>query len=254
MKEKWLATLSHNTQAEQHLLCIPYAGGNAHAFRPWTEYLPPTVALASTLGPGKGARVLEPPCKTVEEIVAGLLPELIPWISSKPYYLFGHSNGALISFELMQELRKRQLPMPEHFFLSASAAPWTREVEESYSQMSDARFKDELKDLNGTPPGILENDELLQLLLPGLKAEFALVEHYDGVNKPALDVKTSVFYGAEDAIEYSQLEAWQEKFSSPLTYHRFEGDHFFLEQQTEEMVNLVTRIMFAPKYATSSAY
>jgi medium-chain acyl-[acyl-carrier-protein] hydrolase len=234
----WLISLSNPQPARRRLFCAPYAGGSAQIFQPWAEYLP-DVELFGIQAPGKGGRLLEQPCASVAELVDALLAAMTPMLFAKPFSLFGHSNGALIAFELSCVLQERNLPLPQHLFLSASSAPWARMPRRSYAAMSDAEFKDVLRDLQGTPPAVLENDDLFELIKPGLLADFSLAERYVFSRGSKLRVPTSIYYGDQDNIQPWQVRAWQEQIERPVKFERIPGGHFFIHSHLGMLTRLI---------------
>ncbi len=246
MKSPWLIPFSRPEFAAARLFCFPYAGGSAHVYRPWAEMLSSSTEVIAIQAPGKGGRMVERPCSSVAEIIDGLLSAMEPVLREKPFSFFGHSNGALIAFELCAVLQERNLPLPEHLFLSASPAPWTRTFGRRYSQMDDEEFIELLKELKGTPPGVLADRDLLELVLPGLRADFALSEKYRYARAVKLTVPTTVFYGEEDEIGEEQIFAWQEQIEPTLRFERIAGGHFFIHSHLERLTALVRRQMTPP--------
>jgi len=69
---------------------------------------------------------------------------------------------------------------------------------------------EELRRLNGTPKAVLENEELMQLLIPILRADFAVAETYIYQTEPALECAHYDFGGLQDVkISHDHLEAWR---------------------------------------------
>ncbi len=257
MNSPWFANFSGARRTQLRLFCFPYAGGNAHIFRAWAERLSPSIEIVGVQAPGKGNRALEQPYESVAALTAALSAQIEPLLYDKPFAFFGHSNGALVSFELACQLQTRRLPLPRHLFLSASPAPWTRTFERPYSAMSDEEFKATLQDLNGTPPEILHNRELLDLFLPGLRADFMLAEDYAYAHEQRLSVPTSVYYGEHDEIEEHQVLAWQEQIAPPIRCTRLDGGHFFIHSHLERLTALVDaelREIDAPRRRLTEAY
>ncbi|HEX6096252.1 MAG TPA: thioesterase domain-containing protein [Thermoanaerobaculia bacterium] len=235
----WLVRQARSASVEQRLFCFPYAGGTAQVFQGWSELLPPSVEVIAIQAPGKGTRLLEPPCAGVDAFCDSLLPAMLPLLHEKPFSFFGHSNGAFTAFELSCRLQERGLPMPRQLMLSASPAPWTREIERPFSKMTDTELKDVLKDLNGTPPEILENAALFELLLPGLRADFAMPENYRFRWSRKLSAETHVFYGAHDEITEHQIFSWQDQISGPLSFQKIDGGHFFIHSHAAELMSSI---------------
>jgi medium-chain acyl-[acyl-carrier-protein] hydrolase len=101
-----------------------------------------------------------------------------------------------------------------------------------------------LRELNGTPEEVLENDELMQLLLPVLRADFALCETYVYRPEPPLDCPITAFGGLRDAsVRREHLEAWREQTTSSFLLHMFPGDHFFLNTEMSLFLQTLSRIL-----------
>lgn len=101
----WVTYLRPKPQAKLRLFCFHYAGGGALSFRSWSDSLPPAVEVCAIELPGRGSRLLEPPFTQLELLIQELTRILLPWLD-KPFAFFGHSMGALVSFELARILRK----------------------------------------------------------------------------------------------------------------------------------------------------
>lgn len=237
----WFVRHSAARNGGQRLFCFPYAGGSATMFRAWAERLPPTVEVIGVQAPGKGSRLLEPPYRNVHQLVDGLLDALTPLLNEKPFSFFGHSNGALVAFELSNMLQRHRLPMPRRLFLSASPAPWARVFDPPYSQMSDETFKAMLKDFNGTPSEILDDTDLFQLLLPGLRADFSMSEGYRYSHPRKLAVPVDIYHGEHDDIEPAQIQAWSEHIAQPPRFEQIPGGHFFIHSHIEQLTDSVAR-------------
>lgn len=234
----WLVRCSQPSQGER-LLCFPYAGGNPYLFREWPAHLGEAAEVLAVQAPGKGARMLEPPCTTVAELVEGLIAAIEPTLSQRPFSFFGHSNGALVAFELACQLQRRGLPMPRHLFLSGSPAPWTRTRDRNYADMPEDEFVQVLRDLQGTPEEVLGDRELLKVVLPGLRADFALGDHYRFTHATPLDMAATLIHGDDDSFGVERTLAWQQQLARPSHLHRLPGGHFFLHSHLRELTALV---------------
>lgn len=222
------------------LICLPYAGGHARVFDGWAECLPGVEVLAIQ-APGKGPRMLEPPCRDLDSLCRILLTELAPVLNtSVPYSFFGHSNGALIAFELCCRMQAAGVRMPERLLLSACGAPWVRQAQQ-YSALDDAAFKALLRDFSATPPEVLEHQDLIDLLLPGLRADFALAENYISAWPSLRGVVAHVFHGAEDSIPEAELAAWGERIEHPVGFECLPGGHFFIHNERKRLLAAIDR-------------
>lgn len=248
----WLVRQPRTAAVEQRLFCFPYAGGSAQVYHGWSERLPQSVEVIAIQAPGKGTRLLEPPCASVDAVCDELVQVLLPLLYEKPFTFFGHSNGALIAFELACRLQHRGVPMPREVMLSASPAPWTRKIERPFSSMPDIEFRDVLKELNGTPPAVLDDQGLFELLLPGLRADFSMPENYRFRWPDKLSADTHVFYGERDEITEQQIFSWQEQISGAVSFQKMAGGHFFIHSHMDELTAAVSRrlsVQNAPRQA-----
>jgi len=175
---RWFAAKQRNAGAAIRLFCFHYAGGSAAIFRSWQELLPRWVELWPVQFPGRGQRIAEKPETSIEGLVGSMLPDLLPMFAEKPFCLFGHSMGATVAFELARKLFSEHRRSPCILFISGRRAPSMPRRRNSTHNFSDHEFVDELRRLKGTPREILESSELMQLLLPVIKADFQAIETY----------------------------------------------------------------------------
>jgi medium-chain acyl-[acyl-carrier-protein] hydrolase len=227
-KSSWLIPLSSASHPRSRLFCIPYAGAGASIFRGWPGGLPAGVEVWAVQPPGRGARIRETPYHQFEPYIQELSEAIIPHLDL-PYAIFGHSLGAIIAFELARKLRKIQREAPNHLFVSASPSPHLMGKEGRTSGLSDQEFVERLRTLNGTPRQVLENKELLQVLLPTLRADFSVLENYEYIEADRLESKITVYGGTQDPeTNLEQLEAWRGQTRSLFKVQLIPGDHFFL--------------------------
>ncbi|CAE6938721.1 thioesterase II family protein [Ectopseudomonas khazarica] len=236
----WLQTRPL-TNARLRLFCFPFAGGSVASFMPWFTALAPDIQLCAIQLPGRGARFGEPPVHDFATLIEQL-GTVIASQGDRPYAFFGHSLGALVAFELAHHCVRRGLPQPRHLFVSASGAPRHRVATPRYDLMSDAELLIKLRDYAGTPPEVLANQELMALLLPVIRADFALLGHYRYQPRPRLDIPMSVLAGRADAhVGLETLRDWQTETKAGCQLHRFEGGHFFAFEQADAVLELVKR-------------
>lgn len=210
------------------LFCFPYAGGGAQIFHNWQRHLPPEVEVCAVQLPGRGRRLREAAYNQIEPLVAAIAAALgEQW--RQPFALFGHSMGALISFELARRLRQDYGVEPLHLFLSGCRAAHLGDDEPPIFNLPKAEFLAELTRLGGTDRAILENEELVNLLLPVLRADFELVETYRYLPGAPLSCPVTVFGGISDPeASPAQVAQWRQHTTGAFASHLFPGDHFFI--------------------------
>jgi medium-chain acyl-[acyl-carrier-protein] hydrolase len=179
----------------------------------------------------------------VEAIAAGIRPLL----DEKPFAFFGHSMGALAAFELARELRRTDAPAPAHLFLSGCGAAHLVDFERPTYDLPEAEFIEELRRLSGTPPEVLEHPELLALIIPLLRADFAVCQTYEYAAGAPLDCPITAFGGLEDGeVPRARLEAWREQTGAAFKLHLLPGGHFFLHTAQALLLETLARELSRP--------
>jgi medium-chain acyl-[acyl-carrier-protein] hydrolase len=232
----WFRQPKPNPRAVMRLFCFPYAGGNATIFRDWPQTLIDSVEICVANLPGRGERRLEQPLTRLLPVVHAIAQAIAPWLD-KPFAFFGHSMGALISFELARHLRTTNGPLPVQLFLSGRRAPHLPDPYPLRHTYPESEFTKELRRLNGTPREILDNPELLRLMIPLLRADFAACETYQYRPEPPLTCPMSLFGGSQDQdISQQDLEAWRRHTTKTFKLHMIPGDHFYLITARDSLV------------------
>lgn len=224
----WLSCPRPNPRAGLRLFCFPYAGGSAALFRGWADGLPADVELCAVELPGHGRRLGEAPFTRVGPLVEAAAEALLPHLD-RPFGFFGHSMGAKCSFELARLLRGRHGREPARLFVSGCRAPQLRHARPPTYGLPEPEFIAELRRLNGTPAEVLEHAELLELMLPLLRADFEVVQTYEYTEQPPLGCPVNAFGGFEDEdVSLQDLEGWGEQTTASFEVRMLPGDHFFL--------------------------
>lgn len=228
MTTAWLPRLRPNPQARLRLFCFPYAGGGAAVFHTWPRSLPSQVDVCPVQLPGREARLSEPPFTHITPLLQALASAVQPYLDM-PFAFFGHSLGALISFELARWLRRQNQPGPLHLLVSGLRAPQAPNPEPPIYLLPDAEFIQKLRRLNGLPQAVLDDAELMQLMLPLLRADMTVYETYVYTAEAPLDCPISAFGGLQDRVATrDNMAAWRDQTSRAFTLRMLPGDHFFL--------------------------
>ncbi len=190
--------------------------------------------------PGRGVRLQEPAFRDMKPLVDAVGDAIMPYLD-KPYAFFGHSMGALIAFELARWMRRLKLPAATVLFASGHTAPQLGCSHEPIYDLPDEAFKDKLRQLNGTPEAVINNDELMALLSPMLRADFQVNETYRYDPEPPLAIPIVAMGGTDDRdVTIASLQAWQEQTSVGFSLHVFEGGHFFLQSAQRQVLQTLT--------------
>jgi Predicted thioesterase involved in non-ribosomal peptide biosynthesis len=231
--------------ARFRLFCFPYAGGGSAIYRPWSKQIHRYIEVVPALLPARESRLREPACTRLELLVESLTREIVPYLD-RPFAFFGHSMGALISFELARRLRWERRVEPDHLFISGRRAPQLPEQDPEIHDLPEPEFLAELERLKGTPKELLQHSELMQLLVPLLRADFAVCCTYTYFSSIPLRCPITVLGGLQDeSATRTQLEPWREQTTGTCRVHMLEGDHFFINQQQPAILSIITQTLYA---------
>lgn len=237
----WLAGVKPNPRANIRLFCFPYAGGGASIFRTWQSELPSQVEVCPVQLPGRGRRLKEAAHTNVHTLVQELAQGLFPFLG-KPFAFFGHSMGASISFELARYLRREHQLMSRHLFISGRRAPHIPATHAHTYDLPEPEFMVALHDLKGTPREALEQPDLMELMLPLLRADFELSETHTYLSGPLLNCPMSIYGGRQDDdVPREHLEAWAELTTGRVSVQMFPGDHFFLNTAQTDLLRTLSQ-------------
>jgi medium-chain acyl-[acyl-carrier-protein] hydrolase len=240
MMDSWIVTFRRTSNARVRLLCFPHAGGGPSAFAQWSRQLPSAVAVCALQAPGRERRLAEPPMSSLPALVQALAPVLRNY-DDLPAAFFGHSLGSLVAFELTRELRRQGGPQPVRLLVSGCSAPHIPRRRPQLHQLSDAGLVRALRRLAGTSEEILDHPELMAMLLPILRADFAMSETYVYSAEPPLGCGISALGGRDDAeVTVDELAGWGAHTNGRFKLRLFDGDHFFLQQAPARVLNAVT--------------
>jgi medium-chain acyl-[acyl-carrier-protein] hydrolase len=245
--------LPANQQSRLRLVCFPYAGAGPSALRNWAKALPAFLESRFLLLPGRERLLREAPFTEIAPLVEWAV-ERDPATWQAPFALFGHSMGALIAFEVARRLRRTAGPLPLCLVVSGRIAPQWPDPIEPIHALPYEQFRARLRDLQGTPPGVLDNEELMTLFTPMLRADFQVCETYRYTPEPPLACPIIALGSAEDeTTPVDALRAWREQTSSRFAHHLFPGGHFFLHTQTQAMIETMAAEIHACLQASSQA-
>ena len=240
--ERWLAYREVNPRARVRMFCFPYAGGGASAYRGWAGSLPPDVEVCPVQLPGRESRLRETPFETPGPLIQALADALQPYFRDLPFVFFGHSMGAMLSFELSRELRRRGQTLPLHLFVSGRRAPQIPDTEEPIHALPEPEFIEKLRELNGTPEEVLQHAELMKLLIPVLRADFSVNELYAYAEEEPFDIGISCFGGLGDKeVSRDDCAAWKDQTRARFRLRMLPGDHFFVHSAKDMILESVAR-------------
>ncbi|MGZ3253004.1 MAG: thioesterase II family protein [Burkholderiaceae bacterium] len=225
------------------LFCFPYAGGSAAIYHQWPTCAPADTEILAVQYPGRATRLRQAPLKDLNLLLDDIEKAIIPLLD-RPFAFFGHSMGATVAYELTRRLHATQKALPIQLFLSGRSAPHLPTLKPQVHNLPDKEFLESMRDLNGTPTELLEHNELMEIMLPIIRADFQMLETWQHQASPPLELPISVFGGlSDDGVPLENLDAWSVCTTGKMKRHMFPGDHFFLHQQYPSMLNIINRAL-----------
>lgn len=241
MTSAWFPLAPQRANARIRLFCFPFAGGGASVFRGWERDLPPDVDVFATQYPGHETRIAEAPFRRLAPLLDSLDGAIRPLLD-RPFAFFGHSMGAVVAFELTRRLRREGRTQPEHLFVSARRAPHLPPSRPSVHDKSDDELIAELQRISAFPAEVLEHAELMQLLMPILRADFEVVETHQHVEEAPLAIPITAFAGRHDAVvSVEQMEPWRKHTNGAFALHEIDGDHLFVRGERAALLRVIAR-------------
>jgi medium-chain acyl-[acyl-carrier-protein] hydrolase len=219
------------------LFCLPHAGGGASAFQDWAAGLG-GIEVAAVRLPGREGRFREPAIDRMDRLVEAIAAGIGPLLDRR-YALYGHSVGALVAFELARRLRSGGWHPPVRLIVAACDAP-RRLRGEPLSELPDDRLVARLAELGGMPAEVTELPELVELLLPVLRADIALADTYAYRDGPPLDCPILAFHGERDELTSAEgMAAWRDHTTAGFAMEALPGGHFFPRAQRDLLLQAI---------------
>jgi medium-chain acyl-[acyl-carrier-protein] hydrolase len=218
------------------LFCFPHAGSGTSIYRGWAGTIAQAIEIWPVALPGREHRLAEPPIDDVQRLAAVVGEELGRFLDP-PFALFGHSMGALLAFEVAHHFRRQGRSGPGCLVVSAHRAPHIPDEQDQIHDKPTSEFLQELRQLNGTSAEVLGDRELVELMLPVLRADFKAAELYRYIEGPPLQCPIVAYGGTRDSmVSEAQLAGWRAHTNGGFAQKMFEGDHFYIHTKREEVV------------------
>jgi len=243
-KSKWIFQPNPRPDAKVRLFCFPYAGSSAIVtYKYLVDSLPEFVEVCPVEFPGRGTRMGEKLIDNIEEILLNISKSFEDWLD-KPFMFFGHSMGALISYELVFKIYGKYNKLPLKLYVSAHKAPFLERGGPIMHKLDKENFIRELKKMNGIAKELFEHSELMELMLPIIRNDYAVCENYSHKNKEKINIPITAFGGLYDKdVKEEHIKQWSEVTNSEFSHFLLEGDHFFITKEKEKFLNLFSKLL-----------
>lgn len=228
------------------LFCLPYAGGTSMYYMKWKQYLCSNIEVypLEMAGRGKrfGSNLFENMYDVVKDLFSILAKELDK-LDDFEYAFFGHSMGTVIIYELMKKIKQYNYKEPIHIFMSGRVPPSFQEKKIIHNLSYD-EFKREISNLGGVPDDIINNNDVFDIFLPILRADYKIIETYKFSKSPKWNFDISVLNGRNDPeVEDYYISKWDMYTNKKCNFYLFDGGHFFINENTAEVVEKINNIL-----------
>jgi pyochelin biosynthetic protein PchC len=160
-----------------------------------------------------------------------------------PMLLFGHSFGATVAFEVARRIQQRGPGPVVHLVVSGRPGPRAQPRTAKHLLSDDELWADMLR-LGGTQEQLASVPALRELVLPGLRQDYYIIETYEPAPDAAVSCPVTAFLGADDAeVDLAQAQAWALSTTGAFRLRVFDGDHFYLSEQPARVVSEVLSLV-----------
>ncbi|MBB6498880.1 thioesterase II family protein [Pedobacter cryoconitis] len=220
---------------KHQLILLHFAGGNSHSFNFMLPYLQDFEIIPLEL-PGRGRRIGEELLKDFDLAALDIYKQVIGKLNSSKFIIYGHSMGAYLALKVASLLEKAN-KAPSYIFVSGNAGPGLENKTTRYL-LGREDFIVELKKLGGIPDEVFEYEDMLDFFLPVLRADFEISER----NKAEVDTLiSSPIYAmmGDQETKVEHITNWKNFTKSHFGYKIFEGGHFFIHKDYQEVARLI---------------
>ncbi|HEX2126723.1 MAG TPA: alpha/beta fold hydrolase [Thermoleophilaceae bacterium] len=227
--------------ARVRLFCFPFAGGGVGAFGKLRQCLSSEVAVVAIELAGRGRLIRSAPVEDLVEMARAASDAIGPHTDG-PYALLGSSMGAVLAFEVARELRRRGARGPDRLVVASAAAPQLAGREPPIHLLSDADLLHKLREYQGAPEEVLDNEEMMRLLLPAVRADLKAHRDYVYLPEPPLGCPIAALGGTEDRlVDVDELRAWERQTAASFQLDLLPEGHFLLDASAPAVARFVER-------------
>ncbi|MFH0997751.1 MAG: alpha/beta fold hydrolase [Pseudomonadota bacterium] len=227
------------------LFCLPFAGGSSYSYRDLQRHTDAGLRVEALELPGRGRRFPEPLLTSLHDMADDVFGQIRDRLNGA-YAIYGHSLGASIGYLLVKRIIRERCPLPLHLFVSGREGPSVQGKEKDRHLLPRAEFVEILKRFEGTTKEVIENQELMELFEPVLRADFQALDTYTYEKSERFDVPITVMQGSDESLMRADALRWQDETTKEISFLEFNGGHFFIFQHAAKIGAVFSRGVMIP--------
>ncbi|MDK0517982.1 thioesterase domain-containing protein [Streptomyces sp. ML-6] len=237
-RSPWLVEMSTSPPARNEVFyAVPHAGAGAAAVRDLCRRIGRFALPVAVRLPAREARLHEKPLRDVQVIADQAAEAISAHARGRGITVYGHCSGAIVAFEIVRRLREADV---RALFLSAHEPP-DRIPRNGVWRYPLGPFMKRVAADGYVPDFVLQDDELLELLVPALRADYEAIESHrcaeGAVITPAI---VGILGAADSAIDERDFGAWSGFTEGGFELHRLAGGHNLLLDHTDDVADVIT--------------
>jgi pyochelin biosynthetic protein PchC len=234
---RWFEYFNSDTDADATLFCFPFVGGNEHNYAKWSDKISSHYDIAALKIPGRPSRSREGFPEQMADLVTPIVEQLVNY--PKPFAIFGHSMGGLLAFLVTAALNQKEIKTLGTF-ISARPAPQLS-VLKRRAHLPEPALINELRILGGTPEEVLQDTQLMQSVLPIIRADYHLLEQFTyGDEANDITQPLEIIAAKQDKlVSDTQINAWHQLPLKQVNQFDIAGEHFYLNQHPQALFEYI---------------
>jgi surfactin synthase thioesterase subunit len=246
----WVRTFHPAPPGAPRVFCFPHAGGSSTFYFPVSAALSGVAEVLALQYPGRQDRRHETPISDMDTY-ADRVHAALGTVTGAPIVFFGHSLGAVLAFEVARRLERDGVVL-DTLFVSGRRAPSVHRDEDVHKRDDDGVLA-ELRRLSGTDARLFDDAELVRMVMPAMRADFAAVETYRGTPGAAVGCPVVALTGDADPMAaVDEVRAWQAHTTGSFDLRVYPGGHFYLLQHATAVIGEIAAQLPTPSSARTT--
>jgi surfactin synthase thioesterase subunit len=202
--------------------------------------MPESLNIIALDFPGHGKRMEEALLTNIHAMADDLYDQIKDHLN-RPYAVWGHSLGGIVSYLLLKKIEAQSRYAPRHLFISGSRGPSVKRKTKNVHLFPRKAFIDKVKGYGGIPEEVLQEKDLMDLFEPILRADFQALETFEYQQSEPLETPITVMIGIDETIHFDEAAKWQGVTCHPIDLRQFPGGHFFIFKYFSEIGRMVSQ-------------